>query len=205
MFLNRVIARQLGNPSGWFGRTIMTRLLNRGNAELHDSVLKILALQGQESVLDIGFGGGALLEAAANQTSGHLAGADRSQDAVTSVQGRLAALGDRLELVQAKVEALPFPDGHFDAVVTTNTVYFWPQLEPPFAEVRRVMAPAGRFVVAFASEEKLAKFGSITEHGFHRRQPEQITGALAQYFGSVELHALSGRRTQGDFVAVARV
>ncbi len=54
-----VLARQLAGPSGWFGRTVMTRVLNRGNRRLIESTLAQLDLEPESALLDVGFGGGA--------------------------------------------------------------------------------------------------------------------------------------------------
>ena len=52
------LAKQLRRPSGRFGRYVMTRGLNDGNAQLIDATLDALAINAGESLLDVGFGGG---------------------------------------------------------------------------------------------------------------------------------------------------
>ena len=55
------LANQLGFPSGWFGRFLL-RLLNRNNAVMNDLVLQEIELQAGDRVLEIGFGGGNLIQ-----------------------------------------------------------------------------------------------------------------------------------------------
>jgi ubiquinone/menaquinone biosynthesis C-methylase UbiE len=47
---------------------------------------------------------------------------------------------------QADAQALPFPDGGFDAVVCQFGVMFFPDRPMAFAEARRVLKPGGHFV-----------------------------------------------------------
>ena len=52
----------------------------------------------------------------------------------------------RATVVQASADALPFPDGHFDAVVGTLVLCSVPRPEAALAELRRVLKPGGRLV-----------------------------------------------------------
>ena len=58
MPLAKLLAAQLRRPSGRFGRWVMTRALNRGNADLIEECLAALELCEDDTVLDVGFGGG---------------------------------------------------------------------------------------------------------------------------------------------------
>lgn len=197
--VSRAVARQLAHPSGWFGRAVMTRVLNRGNRELIEATLGSLELSPGLRLLDVGFGGGLALELARRRGVTRLAGVDPSDAAVARLRAHPPAAGVRVE--RAGVEALPFEDGAFDAVVSTNTVYFWPDLPRAFAELRRVLAPGGRLAVGFSGAAKLRSFEVITRHGFHFHEDEAIlaaaTGAGLRGARLVELH---GRDTAGDRV-----
>jgi ubiquinone/menaquinone biosynthesis C-methylase UbiE len=57
---------------------------------------------------------------------------------------RLAARG--AEVVDASAEALPFPDGSFDAVVTTLVLCSVGDPDRALAELHRVLAPGGKLV-----------------------------------------------------------
>jgi SAM-dependent methyltransferase len=54
--------------------------------------------------------------------------------------------GRPVEWRQADAMALPFPDASFDVVVCQFGVMFFPDKVRAFAEVRRVLAPGGRFL-----------------------------------------------------------
>lgn len=203
--LSAAVARQLSRPSGWFGRTVMTRLLNRGNRQLIEATLAQLELEAGTRLLDVGFGGGLALELAHRRGVRRLAGVDFSEAAVARLRqrpGRLA--GAELHVEVAAVEALPFDEPTFDAVVSTNTVYFWPDLTRSFAELRRVLRPGGRLALGFSGAAKLRSFDAITRHGFCFHESADVTAAATvaglTVLRLVELH---GGDTEGDLVLVA--
>ncbi len=196
------VARQLSRPSGWFGRTVMTRVFNRGNRELVEATLDGLDLPPGCALLDVGFGGGILLELAHGRGVRVLAGVDPSEASVAWMQARRDRLPEsELRLVIGVVERLPFPDATFDVVASTNTVYFWPDLGRAFSELYRVLRPGGSLSVGFSGPEKLRTFGGITRHGFHHHAPDElIEAAAAARFGEIGVVDLHGRMTEGDHV-----
>ena len=62
MSFSSYIAAQLRKPSGRFGKVVMARLLNRLNAPSNELVIDSLRLQTDDRVLEVGFGGGDMLE-----------------------------------------------------------------------------------------------------------------------------------------------
>lgn len=199
------LARQLARPSGWFGRAVMTRVLNRGNRQVIEATLGHLDLGPATTFLDVGFGGGAALELAYRRGVRRLTGVDPSAGAVARLRARAGRLaGAELRVETGVVEALPFADGTFDAVASTNTVYFWPALAPAFAELRRVLRPGGRLALGYSSAAKLRSFEFVTRHGFHLHESanlaSQAGAAGLRVIRHVELHHGD---TEGDLVLVA--
>lgn len=204
---HRFLAAQLRRPSGWFGRWVMTRGLNEGNADLIDATIDALAIGGDDVVLDVGFGGGRALRIAAERTRGALYGVDVAPDMVAQGQRTLAALvrSGRLSLLTADVTALPLRDGLVDAICTTNTIYFWEDLDAALAELARVLAPGGRVAFGYTGSDKMRRFDEITRHGFRTFTPDELAPALrAAGFDEIRSEALYGRVTEGDFVTLAR-
>lgn len=203
---HRFLAAQLRKPSGRFGRWVMARGLNDGNAELIGSALDALALQRTDRVLDVGFGGGASLRRAAERTDGALWGVDFSPDMVAQGQRSLADLiaRGRLNLITADVAALPLRDASIDALCTTNTIYFWPDLDAALHELLRVMAPGGRAAFGYSGRAKMQRFNDITQHGFRTFEPAELEGALrASGWSDERTLALNGKVTRGDYVTLA--
>ena len=148
--LDRVTAE--GNPrrpEGEAGRAMLARM-NESHARLVDWGLTHLDLRPNDTVLDIGCGGGNTLARMAERvTEGHLVGIDYAETSVEASRAFNAALVEsgRMEILHGSVEALPFADAHFDAVVTVESFYFWPNPEACLKEVARVVKPGGTFLL----------------------------------------------------------
>ncbi len=208
MGLHQFIGRQLGRPTGAFGRLVMTRLLNHGNRELIESTLDVLTLQRGECYLDVGFGGGgSLTKAATVVRQGKLYGVDFSPDVVAAGQQRMRSLiaKGRLNLITADVAELPFRDAIANKVSTINTIYFWPDPPAAMRSLYRVIAPGGMLAVAFSGDEKMSDYGKVTEKGFTYYNANRVSELFSEAgFEEVQSKALSGRRTQGDFIVFGK-
>lgn len=83
---------------------------------------------------------------------------------------RRAGLEQRVELVRAAAEALPFPDGHFDAVTVAFGVRNFDDLDRGLREMRRVLRSDGRVVVLEFSRAR-GPMGVLFRLYFHRVMP----------------------------------
>ncbi|MFB8400601.1 class I SAM-dependent methyltransferase [Streptomyces sp. NPDC055912] len=72
---------------------------------------------------------------------------------------------------QADAQRLPFPDGGFDLVVCQFGVMFFPDRVAAFTEVRRVLAPSGRFLFNTWGPIGLHGFESALQAGLDRAFP----------------------------------
>lgn len=206
MPIARFIAKQLSHPQGGFGRRVMVHMLNRGNEELISTGLALLELQASDTFLDLGFGGGISLHKASRViTEGKLVGIDRAVDMVEQARERFSDLvaRDRLSLMAADVASLPLPDASVDKLLTTNTVYFWPDTRAGLAECVRVLAPGGRIAVGISGADKMRGYGPITAHGFTFYRGPELAAMLRDLgLENARAVALHGRHTTGDFVIV---
>ena len=158
------ILRQLGNPSGLLGRLILWQL-NRVNRGMNDAAYRALDLSGGDRVLDIGFGGGALVEdVLAHDGVALVAGTDISRLAVDRATRRFrrAVGAGEADFRVCGETSLPFGDGAFSKVCCVNVIYFWPDAPAMIAEVFRVLSPGGAFVLCYAegAPDKVTKFPS---------------------------------------------
>jgi ubiquinone/menaquinone biosynthesis C-methylase UbiE len=175
------LARQAGHPDGLLGRLLLG-VMARETARFNDEVLDALAIAPGEHVLEIGFGHGRTLLAAAGRVpDARFAGLDIAATAVRAAGRRcrdLVAAG-RLDLRAGDGDALPWPDATFDAAFTVHTLYFWPAPERQLSEARRVLRPGGRVVLGFRerTDEAVRRFPAPT-YRFHAS--EEVGAMLAR-------------------------
>ena len=129
-----------------------------GKRRLWRRTLDTLALRGDERVLEVGPGRGAVLVAAARRLpSARLVGVDiwRGQD--QSGNGREALLAnarragvlDRVEALDGDMRSLPFPARSFDLALASLAIHNLPAGDRAGAvtELLRVLRPGGRLVI----------------------------------------------------------
>ncbi|HVR67320.1 MAG TPA: methyltransferase domain-containing protein, partial [Verrucomicrobiae bacterium] len=107
---------------------------------------KAAALSHGNNVLDVACGTGVLAREAARsvQPGGKVTGLDRNEVMLTVA--RRVAPG--IDWRAGRAEALPFPDGSFDAVVSQFGLMFFEDREGALKEMWRVLKPGGRLAVA---------------------------------------------------------
>ncbi|NNF57867.1 MAG: methyltransferase domain-containing protein [Rhodothermaceae bacterium] len=198
MGFGATVSRQLGDPSGRFGR-LLVRLLNWVNAPVNEAALDALDLTPDDVLLDLGFGGGALLrEALIDHPTLQALGLDRSPDAVAVARRRLRRFVDtgRLALLEGDAAAMPFAEGACSSLATVNTLYFWPEPAQVLAECHRVLTPGGRLALAYTDAERLDRM-----EGFRRYNPEAV-GVLLEAAGFT--HVTTTRFDQAGGFLVTR-
>jgi ubiquinone/menaquinone biosynthesis C-methylase UbiE len=113
------------------------------------TVLQVAAEQvaSPGAILDVGCGTGKLLKSARTRFPGaRLVGVDAAEEMVKYAQA--STPDGAIEFRQATAEDLPFPDASFDLVFSTMTFHHWSNQARGSAEVARVLAPGGRWLLA---------------------------------------------------------
>jgi SAM-dependent methyltransferase len=203
---HRFIAAQLRQPTGVFGRLVMTRMLNSGNAELITATIDALALERTDSFLDLGFGGGYGLTLAEARTDGPLWGVDFSGDVIQAGMSvfRKSIAAGRLNLICADVADLPLRDGLVRTICSTNTIYFWPDPLQGLRSLGRILHHNGRLALGFSGAKKMREYGQLAAHGFTLYEPERVEALLHETgFSRVQTLEQNGRFSCGDYVCLA--
>jgi arsenite methyltransferase len=89
-----------------------------------------------------------------------------------------AVLGS-LQLHAAPMNRLPLPDASVDAVVSTNTIYFVPELDVALTEIARVLRPRGRLALGVGDPAAMRKM-PFTKRGFRLRPADEIIDCLSR-------------------------
>jgi SAM-dependent methyltransferase len=112
-----------------------------------EALCEAVDLRSGESVLDVACGNGNAALAAARRFA-QVTGVDYVPALLARAGARAAAEGLPLELREGDAEALPFPDGAFDVVLSTFGVMFAPDQERAAGELVRVCRHGGRIGLA---------------------------------------------------------
>lgn len=163
--------------------------------------LEALRLRREDRYLELCFGGGQVLERAL-ATVQSAAGIDHSPDMLALARSRNAEAlaAGRLELAEGDVHELPWSDAEFTCAACLNAFFFIERPADFLAEVRRVLAPGGRFVLVTARSAADASTGPWNPA--LRRYEPAVLRALLLDAGFVD--ASVEERDDGPQVAVAR-
>jgi len=130
-----------------------------GKFEVWNRILDQLRLQGDETVLDMGCGRGAVLLAAAKRLPrGRAIGVDLwhadqtdNSPSATLANAKLENVAHRIELHTADMTALPFDDNNVDVIVSSLAIHNIPThagRRKALGEAMRVLRPGGRLAIA---------------------------------------------------------
>jgi ubiquinone/menaquinone biosynthesis C-methylase UbiE len=176
-------------PSGWFGATIVSKIMNRVNKAIINSTIEVLQIEPGLQILEIGFGGGtALSQIAARLQTGAVCGVDISPDLVHKAERkfRKEIAEGRVRILSGDVSQLPFSNHAFDRVFTINTIYFWPDPRQGMSEILRVLRNEGRAIVSLRSKETMQNY-AVTKYDFQLYLPEDAA-ALMRRAGFRNVH-----------------
>jgi ubiquinone/menaquinone biosynthesis C-methylase UbiE len=123
-------------------------------------------------VLDVGCGTGNYASVLSSATGCRMTGVEPSAKMVNLARG--AAPWE--SLVQGNAEHLPFDDGSFDVVMSTDVIHHIGDRNAYFREAARVLRPGGHLATVTDSHEDLARRRPLTSHF-----PETLAIELRRY------------------------
>lgn len=105
-----------------------------------------------DKVLDVGCCTGTLTIAAREKsdTDGEVHGIDSSPEMIDAASKKALRIGTDVKFQVALIEAIPFPDGYFDVVLSSLMIHHLPGdalKQKAFFEMRRVLRPGGRILI----------------------------------------------------------
>jgi SAM-dependent methyltransferase len=150
---------QVRKPTRWGGRFFLW-IMNASHSSLTDWGLNHVRIEKDFTILDVGCGGGRTIQKlAALATEDMIYGVDCANGSIAASRGKNAQLiqTGRVEIKQASVSRLPFPDNKFNLVTAVETQYYWPDPVKDMQEILRVLKPGGKLIVIAESYRKGAK------------------------------------------------
>lgn len=136
-----------GPMDGWIARAY-----DQGVQAAFRDILPALAediftgMEGVRRGLDVGCGPGQFTILIAERSPGaEIWGIDLAPTMIELARRHVAesAAADRLHFEVADVARLPFPNDHFDAVVSSGSIKHWPDQVSALREIHRVLVPGG--------------------------------------------------------------
>ncbi len=171
-----------------------------------DAILARAGVGPGDRVLDVGTGPGYLALAASRlvDPEGAAVGIDASPEMIDRARMLAAREGARAEYRLASAESLPFEDGSFDVAVSRLVLHHLPgdlKLRA-MVEVRRVLRPGGRLLVADLASPAAKRAHHLAAHvlGNHP-DPEDALERLVWEAGFRQI--TSGRLMHGMLLGVA--
>lgn len=186
-------------PQGKLGN-IQLKSMNKEHTPVSLWGLKHLNIKSDDVILDIGCGGGININRMAEKAK-KVYGVDYSIESVKlsrEVNEKLIREG-KVEIQEGNVKNLAFEDDTFDIVTAFETVYFWPDIEKCFGEVKRVLKPGGTFLIGMESNGSDNLIMKFWKHFIDMElyTDEEITTFLENInFSEITAYIRDGRKKQ---------
>ncbi|MCR4860047.1 MAG: class I SAM-dependent methyltransferase [Bacteroidales bacterium] len=166
-------------PEGLFGKMMVSGMNGGSHATLAKWALDKCPVPQEGEIVDIGCGGGANLARVMERSrAARVTGIDYSPVSVAKSRkvNADAIKTGRCAVLEGNVAALPFRDGQFNLATAFETIYFWPDIENSFAEVRRVLTEGGMLLIVNEDDgltDNNEKWEKLID-GMHTYTPDEI-------------------------------
>ncbi|WP_280336713.1 class I SAM-dependent methyltransferase [Nocardia wallacei] len=165
-----VVNHHAGRPgfSGPIGLVVGLGMYVTGRRRAR-TVAELVAVGGDDHVVDIGCGPGVAVAAAARRGA-RVTGVDPSPMMLRLARNLVR--GKEIRWAEGAAENLPIPDEVATVAWAISTVHHWPDITGALAEVRRVLTSGGRFVVI----ERQSPGGAtgLASHGWTEGQAQSF-------------------------------
>jgi SAM-dependent methyltransferase len=158
-------------------------------------------LRDEERVLDVACGTGVLALAAAARLgdAGQVFGLDPNEEMLAVARRKSATVTWR----SGRAEAIPFPDEHFDAVVSQFGFMFFDDQRAALAEMMRVLKPGGTLALAVCDAIDHSPGYSVLAELLYRRFGDEVAQAIRAPFVSGDPELLRDVCTEAGFGGVS--
>lgn len=162
-----------------------------GERAFRERTVALAAVAPGHAVLDVGCGTGSLTMAAKLHTgaNGEVHGIDPAPEMIRAAERKASREELEIRYQVGVIEELPFPDGHFDIVLSSLMLHHLPAdlKRRGVAEIARVLKPGGRFAAVDFDPPLLRNLRIVEEsmhaNGFTGIQKRRATPWLVHFLG----------------------
>jgi ubiquinone/menaquinone biosynthesis C-methylase UbiE len=207
MNFSRFFAEQARRPDGLFGRMFMSIVFDRGNAFLNDVVDELMSVQGDDRIIEIGFGTGKLIYRMAQQIDkGLIEGVDFSKvmASIARKRNKKNITDGKVKILEGNFDEMPYEKESFTKACSINTLYFWPEPMHTAKKIAKILRPDGRLILAFEDIEQLKK-RRLNQEVFHFYSKVEIRDLLINTVFSKNVSMVSRKKGKSLFHCVVAI
>lgn len=153
-------SRQARKPTGLYGRFYMSRIFDKGNAEMNALVLDSMDITGDERILEIGYGTGTMLRTVAERLEqGLVEGVDfsKAMSSLARKKNKKHIKSGKVKIHLGDFDEMFLEEDSFNKVYTVNTIYFWKEPRKTLWHVYDILKPGGKLYIGFHHKDDMEK------------------------------------------------
>jgi ubiquinone/menaquinone biosynthesis C-methylase UbiE len=159
----KYIDHQYEKPTGVVGSFIGEKMVKQHIPETYWTT-KLLALNKDETILEIGCGAGNAIKLLLKDDSvSHIAGLDISTTVLKSakLRNRREFKKRRASFTQGNANCLPFQNSQFSRIFSIHSLYFWDKISDCAMEMHRVLKDKGIIVLTISNGKDGEEWSNI--------------------------------------------
>jgi len=182
MIVEKKKVPQTALPRGFAGR-IAFIFMNRGHKSIYENVARVLELQPEDELIEVGCGNGYFLKKYASHVHS-IAGLDLSELAVKLVtkknKERIAA--GTAEFVRGEASKLPWEDNKFSVATAMGSFTGFPEPLDSLKEMHRVLRSGGRAVIGIEwnAEDGLDHTKHVEKYGMRMYTEDEVRAMMKE-------------------------
>ncbi|MDA3953793.1 MAG: methyltransferase domain-containing protein [Bacteroidales bacterium] len=175
----RAIEKQFRHPAGFLGR-IISKLMQRGNGNQYDKIIKKMDIKDNENLFEIGYGHGLGIEKILSERDCLISGIDFSvlMNKEASKRNTKHISNGKVKLYHGNFLEYELNPNVYDKIFCLNVIYFWDKLEIPFSKIRTGLKEKGLFCFYMDHPDDLTRQGFMKEDLFTKYTIDQVLEKL---------------------------